>query len=380
MWFIFILFSLPSPASADFFAPPPPSPAVVPQIRVFLRNTIGHEAHIDDHFHPDPDRLRNEVIALTVTGQLSDMFEEMILPLLKLKLSTWWRTYQSDRRRRRLRHAQAEDTSHTSHHPSAIATTAAAATATATVAAAAVTPILPESTSALVRSVRGQAALETYNVQDDMSEMVIQFGYLALFAPVWPLISVGFLVNNWIELRSDFLKVCTQHQRPHPVRTEGIGPWLAALEVLTWLGSISTAALVHLFGSSSSSSSKGSGTVGYGSGWMGLLVMVFVSEHLYLLLRVGIGALLRRIGSEQVRRERAATFAFRKKYLDGLEVQGKVREALYGAHTVRSIRREDNDEDALWQNAGQEEGSEQVGLTLIQSLKNVKESDETKRD
>lgn len=327
----------------------------MPQIRLLLRNTIGHDAHLDDHFLPDPDRLRNEVIALTVTGQLSDMFEEMALPLLKLKLRTWWRTYKSNRRL----HAQA-----------------AATTDQQTASTSTVIPDDSTDNSALqfVQSVREQAARETYNVQDDISEMVIQFGYLALFSPVWPLVSVGFLVNNWVELRSDFLKLCSQHQRPHPIRTEGIGPWVAALDVLTWLGSISTAAIVHLFGREAGSG----GEVGY-VGWMRLLVTVFLSEHLYLLMRVGVAALLRRIGSEQVRREKATTFAFRRKYLDGLEVQGKVREALYGAKSERASHQQKgrDDEDGFWHKGS---ACHEVGLTLIRSLKNIKESDVSKRD
>lgn len=326
----------------------------MPQIRFLLKNTVGHDAHLDDHFHSDPDRLRNEVIALTVTGQLSDMFEEMALPFLKLKLRAWWRSRRSHRR---INSFQAMRNK----------------TPTAAAAAAAAAARLPDSSNPLVLSVRGQAARETYNVQDDISEMVIQFGYLALFAPVWPLVSVGFLINNWVELRSDFLKLCTQHQRPHPIRTDGIGPWVSALDALTWLGSISTAALVHLFGS------DGGRVVG-NAGWMRLLVTVFLSEHLYLLLRVGVSALLRRIGSEQVRREKAETFAFRRKHLEGLEVQSKVREALYGADPERAAQQAGKDEDAFWHREGQGMDSEAVGLDLIGGLKSVKESDEAKRD
>lgn len=315
-------------------------PVVVPQIRLLLKNTIGHDAHLHDQFHRDPDRLRNEVIALTVTGQLSDMFEEMAMPIIRLQLRAWWRTYKSKRRYSDLKGK--------------------------TPAAAAIND------NALLQSVRTQASLEIYNVQDDISEMVIQFGYLALFSPVWPLVSVGFLINNWIELRSDFLKLCTQHQRPHPVRTEGIGPWVGALDVLTWLGSISAAAIVHMFGSEG-------GDAGYVT-WMRLLVTVFVSEHLYLLLRLGVASLLNRIGSEQVRRERATTFAFRKKYLDELEVQSKVRQSLYGVRQEQYPQHEVDDEDAFWQSAKQRGGSQEVGLALIQALTSDKESDESKRD
>lgn len=313
---------------------------VVPQIRLLLKTTIGHDAHLGDQFHADPDRLRNEVIALTVTGQLSDMFEEMVLPVIKHKIREWWRTYKSERRYNQLK----------SRLPA----------------------ISISDDNPHLQSVRSQASHDVYNVQDDISEMVIQFGYLALFSPVWPLVSVGFLVNNWIELRSDFLKLCTQHQRPHPIRTEGIGPWVAALDVLTWLGSISAAALVHMFGSDSQD-------VRYVT-WMRLLVTVFLSEHLYLLFRVGVGGLLRHIGSEQVRKERATTFAFRKKYLDELEVQSKVRETLYGAEQTQCALHEVNDEDVFWQSGREAGNSEDVGLALIQGLKSVKESNGSKRD
>lgn len=268
------------------------------------------------------------------------MFEEMAMPIIKLQLRAWWRTYKSKRRYSDLK----------AKTPAAVAI----------------------NDSALLQSVRSQASLEIYNVQDDISEMVIQFGYLALFSPVWPLVSVGFLVNNWVELRSDFLKLCTQHQRPHPIRTEGIGPWVGALDVLTWLGSISAAAIVHMFGSEG-------GDTGYVT-WMRLLVTVFLSEHLYLLLRLGVAALLRRIGSEQVRREKATTFAFRKKYLDELEVQSKVRESLYGARQEHSTQHEVDDADVFWLNAKEGGGSKEVGLALIQALKSDKESDESKRD
>lgn len=322
----------------------------MPQIRLLLKNTIGHDAHLHDQFHRDPDRLRNEVIALTVTGQLSDMFEEMALPVLKLKLRAWWRSYRQHKRQRSQQKI-----------PDAAALAASG------------------SGSALLHSARGQAGLEEYNVQDDISEMVIQFGYLALFSPVWPLVSVGFLINNWIELRSDFLKLCTQHQRPHPVRTEGIGPWVGALDVLTWLGSISAAAIVHMFGVGAGEEGGGTYGAGYGT-WMRLLVTVFVSEHLYLLLRVGVGAALRRIGSEQVRREKAETFAFRRKYLDELEVQSKVRETLYGSHQVQSTQHEVDDADTFWQSGRGKGSTREVGLALIQSLKNDKVLDDSKRD
>lgn len=270
----------------------PMGAALVPYLDTGLRYVLG-ETNASKYLtigalRPDADRLRDEMIALTMTGQLSDMFEESIQPYLLLKLRTWYCAYQN---------------SHGGDH-----------------SLMALTPDDPAEHDFL-QSVRAQSAMEVYNVQDDIAEMAIQFGYLALFAPVWPLVAVGFLVNNWVELRSDFLKLCAQQRRPHPVRTDGIGPaWVGALDGLAWMGSVSAAAIVHMFGRGAGALGEG-GVFSYtGSSWLALVVTVFASEHLFLLMRTIVASILQRVvGSEQVRREKDTRYAFRKRYLDGLE-------------------------------------------------------------
>lgn len=227
-------------------------------------------------FRPDSDRLRNEVIALTVTGQLSDFFEENILPLIKYKLNEWYRDY---------RRAYTKD-------PMLLMLTSD-------------DPVEAD----FLKRVRNQSTRPTYNVQDDIAEIVLQFGYLALFSPVWPLISMGFLVNNWIELRSDFARICIEHRRPAPTRSDGIGPWVTALETLTLLGSITTAAIVHLFGANS---------IGGGS-WTTLPMTIFISEHSLLVLQSLAKWIFERYGSEQVRKERSERYARRLQYLEQIE-------------------------------------------------------------
>lgn len=63
-------------------------------------------------------------------------------------------------------------------------------------------------------------------VRHRLTISLYQFGYLTLFSPVWPLASVSFLINNWIELRSDAVKICVEMKRPVPHRADSIGPWL----------------------------------------------------------------------------------------------------------------------------------------------------------
>ncbi|KAK7031750.1 calcium-activated chloride channel-domain-containing protein [Favolaschia claudopus] len=98
-----------------------------------------------------------------------------------------------------------------------------------------------------LEQVRKEAALPEYELFDDYSEMVTQFGYVALWSTIWPLAPVMALVNNFFELRSDAFKITVHVRRPIPVRTDTIGPWLDTLSFLTWLAAVINSALVYLF-------------------------------------------------------------------------------------------------------------------------------------
>ncbi|KAJ2930954.1 hypothetical protein H1R20_g6155, partial [Candolleomyces eurysporus] len=95
--------------------------------------------------------------------------------------------------------------------------------------------------------VRAEEKLPEYNLFTDYNEMVVQFGYVALWSTIWPLAGVMALINNIFELRSDAFKITVHHRRPVPVRTDTIGPWLDALTFLTWLSALTNSALVYLF-------------------------------------------------------------------------------------------------------------------------------------
>lgn len=133
-------------------------------------------------------------------------------------------------------------------------------------------------------------------------------GYLSLFSVIWPLTAVSFLINNWIELRGDAVKIALESQRPVPRRADSIGPWLDALSFLSWLGSLTSAALVYLF--------SGDGLGPDGSPWnikaWGLLLTIFFAEHIYLVLQLAIRYALSKIDSPGLQRERAERFQVRK--------------------------------------------------------------------
>ena len=206
-----------------------------------------------------------------------------------------------------------------------------------------------------------EAELEKYNVQDDIQQMVVQFGYLALFSPVWPLIPVGFLINNWIELRSDFLKICIEHQRPSPTRADSIGPWLDSLSFLNWLGSISTAAIVYLFRGASP---------GHKASLYELAATIFVSEHIYLVVTYLVSAALKGFISEAVRKETREQYARRKKVLDELEINSS-----HGDHVRDNVDYENDSKEILnsgyeiWFDKLDRSQSIKAGIHLIKSIK-----------
>lgn len=315
--------------------------AVIPQLEVLLRRFLGDAApfSLGNNFHSDPNRLRNEVIALSVTGQISNFGEELVLPYLRHKATRWWKEYRAEHSNTTTINTVVQDE--------------------------------PDEADFLRRA-RNEASLEPYNVQDDLTEMVIQFGYLALFSPVWPLVSIGFLVNNWVELRSDFLKICIEHQRPAPVRTDGIGPWIDSLGFLTWLGSISTAAVVHLFGSNTSAFS---GLPGRGT-WYALPITIFITEHIYLILRYIVAYTLQRFGSDQIRKERAQRYARRKRILAELESKSDASLAVEEKERRKSLLLMGY--DRFWTRQLEDGASAEVGVGLIKALRKTEEA--TKED
>ena len=261
-------------------------------------------------FAINPARLRKQVIYFTVTAQIVNFAMETIVPYVKRRTFSKYQTIKSERAAKKGGAAPAAGDNDA-----------------------------PEEIEFLAR-VRKEAELDVYDVSTDLREMVVQFGYLALFSVVWPLTACSFLVNNWIELRSDAVKICIEMQRPTPLRADSIGPWIESLGFLTWLGSITTAALVYLF------SNDGLGPDGTPStikGW-GLLLSIFFSEHVYLLVRWAVRLAISKIDSPGLQKERAERFQVRKRYLE--EAMGDDASASLPPLPSEKITRESLEEDA----------------------------------
>lgn len=232
-------------------------------------------------FNINPARLRKQVIYFTVTAQIVNFAMEVVVPYLKRQGFLKLKEMKAERAAKNDPTAPSAGTDD------------------------------PDEEKEFLQRIRNEAELEVYDVYDDLREMVVQFGYLVLFSVVWPLAPVSFLINNWIELRADAVKICVEMRRPTPWRADTIGPWLDALSFISWLGSITTAAMVYMF------SNDGLGPDGRPSditGWA-LLLSIFFSEHLYLLARFLVSTAVSKIDSPGRQKERRQMFRTKRAYI-----------------------------------------------------------------
>ena len=152
-------------------------------------------------------RLQNQMFAYTVTNQITNTFVEVGLPYIL-------RGVDDVRSGKGLKMHRASSTDDTQRD------------------------------HAFMEDVKHQATLPQYELFSkyaiclsaqshfppaDYSEMVTQFGYVALYSTIWPLAPAMALINNWLELRSDAFKMTTHTRRPIPARVDTIGPWLENL-------------------------------------------------------------------------------------------------------------------------------------------------------
>ena len=79
---------------------------------------------------------------------------------------------------------------------------------------------------------------------DDYMEMIIQFGYVALFGISFPIIGLFALIEITLEIRVDAWKLCKLTKRPEPQRAEDIGVWKSIIVIISYVGTISNAAIV----------------------------------------------------------------------------------------------------------------------------------------
>ena len=98
------------------------------------------------------------------------------------------------------------------------------------------------------------AEIESYLAEysstfDDFNEMAIQYGYLALFSPAYPLAPALALLNNILEIRVDATKLCRTMRRPKWETVEDIGSWYTVLTAIGFMAVMVNSTMVAFVGS-----------------------------------------------------------------------------------------------------------------------------------
>jgi len=156
------------------------------------------------------------------------------------------------------------------------------------------------------RYMREARMLPYAHTVEDYGELVIQFGFVALFGAAFPLVSLVALVNNYVETRSDAFKILTLFERINADQSGAIDAWLPLLEGLTALSVLTNCGLLVF-------TAKVFDTLGGGWDWWARLLAFFVTEHLLGLFQLAAKAAIKDVPNATVRalaRERFDTARF----------------------------------------------------------------------
>ena len=114
---------------------------------------------------------------------------------------------------------------------------------------------------------------------DDFAELIIQFGYVTLFAVAFPLSPLFALANNYfIERWLDRNKLLHWRSRPNLRGAQDMGTWMSIIEVMGFL-TVTTNAGICVF-------TSGAFDVDYSAS--GRVFLFLFIEHLIIILRVSI--------------------------------------------------------------------------------------------
>ncbi|CAF4830476.1 unnamed protein product [Rotaria sp. Silwood1] len=79
---------------------------------------------------------------------------------------------------------------------------------------------------------------------DEYLELVIQFGFVTLFATAFPLAPLFALLNNVIEIRLDAWKFLSKYKRPIPFKASDIGIWSDIISAISYVAVLTNAVVI----------------------------------------------------------------------------------------------------------------------------------------
>ena len=122
----------------------------------------------------------------------------------------------------------------------------------------------------------------------DYSSLVVQFGFVIFFSPVFPLSPMIALINNLLLIRLGAFKMTYTRQRPIATKSGGIGVWEDVLQIMSVLGILTNCLLMYR-------TSDQLATIFPNLSDMGLAVGLFALEHCMLFFKYWLHTAIPRI-------------------------------------------------------------------------------------
>ncbi|MCQ2819703.1 MAG: anoctamin, partial [archaeon] len=85
------------------------------------------------------------------------------------------------------------------------------------------------------KEIERQKGLNTFDFFNEYLEIMIEFCYLTIFSRYLPLTGVLIILINFVEIRSDMLKLGTIYKRGLPERAMDIGSWQMIFSFIAWM-------------------------------------------------------------------------------------------------------------------------------------------------
>jgi hypothetical protein len=123
---------------------------------------------------------------------------------------------------------------------------------------------------------------------DEYSEMVIQYGYISLFACAFPFAALLAWLNNMVEIRTDAFRLLSSTTRPGYKGAQDIGRWYYILEILGYIAVITNCFLIGFTYDALTLAFGGTSVDGVGFMVFGVIIalehVIFFSKFLISLL------------------------------------------------------------------------------------------------
>jgi len=141
--------------------------------------------------------------------------------------------------------------------------------------------------------------LDKYEPFDDWLEILIQFGYVTLFASAYPMASLVMSVALAIELRSDCFKLTYLCQKPKGEQVSGIGMWKRLLQCMVWFSCLTNCLLfgftsdqmLHYMPDFYMRDEEGNTHIVQDKGWMAILI-IFALERVLIYIGLALTGLI----------------------------------------------------------------------------------------